>query len=213
MLPRMELFFSRMSGNSGRAVFALFESGAKWLERPVDPRVAQHREAEYLALNPMGKVPVLRDGAFSLWESNAINWYIAEKHPRSGLLPKPLEARASVQRWLYFQTGHISPACVSVFRFTNARMQAFWNIQGDPRSEESGRKELERFLPVLESALDGRDWLEGEFSLADIAYAPHFMLIAEGGFSFAPYPRVERWLERLMARPAWQQTLQLLYED
>jgi len=209
----MELFFSRMSGNSGRAVFALFESGAKWLEHPVDPRAAQNREADYLALNPMGKMPVLRDGSFSLWESNAINWYVAEKYPESNLLPKSAAGRASVQRWLYFQTGHISPACVSVFRATNARMQAFWNLRGDARSEESGRQELERFLPVLESALDGRDWLEGELSLADIAYAPHFLLVAEGGFSFAPYPRIVRWLERLLARPAWQQTFRLLYKD
>jgi len=213
MLPGMELFFSRMSGNSGRAVFALFECGARWVEHPLDPRAAENREPEYLALNSMGKVPVLRDGGFSLWESNAINWYVAEKHPESKLLPKSAEGRASVQRWLYFQTGHISPACISVFRFTNTRMQAFWNMRGDAGSAESGRKELERFLPVLESALDGRDWLEGEFSLADIAYVPHFMLIAEGGFSFAPYPRLTRWLERLKARPAWQQTLRLLYED
>src|SRR3954471_474364 len=171
MLPGMELFFSRMSGNSGRAVFALIESGAQWQQHPLDPRVAREREPQYLALNPMGKVPALRDGAFSLWESNAINWYVAEKHPGSGLLPTSLQGRAAVQRWLYFQAGHITPACISVFRATHQRSQAFWGYQGDPRAAESGRKELERFLPVLESALqDGRDWLEREFSLADIAY-------------------------------------------
>jgi glutathione S-transferase len=213
MLPGMELFFSRMSGNSGRAVFALIESGAQWQQHPLDPRVARDREPQYLALNPMGKVPALRDGAFSLWESNAINWYVAEKHPHRGLLPTSPEGRASVQRWLYFQAGHISPACISLFRASNARMQAFWNMRGDARAEELARKELERFLPVLESALEGRDWLEQEFSLADIAYAPHFQLIAEGGFSFAPYPRVAGWLERLWARPAWQQTTRLLYQD
>src|SRR6185436_21132731 len=108
---------------------------------------------------------------------------------------------AAVQRWLYFQAGHITPACVSVFRATHERSRAFWGYQGDARAAESGRKELERFLPVLESALaDGRDWLEREFSLADIAYAPHFMFISEGGFSFAPYPQLARWYERLTSR-------------
>ena len=210
----MELFFSRMSGNSGRSVFALYESGAEWTQRPIDPRAAQNRQAEYLALNPMGKVPALRDGTFTLWESNAINFYVAEKYPESRLLPKSLEQRAAVQRWLYFQAGHITPACISVFRATHARSQAFWGYHGDPHAAESARKELERFLPVLETALaDGRDWLEREFSLADIAYAPHFTFISEGGFSFAPYPAIARWYERITARPAWQQTVRLLYQD
>jgi glutathione S-transferase len=209
----MELFFSRMSGNSGRAVFGLLESGAAWTQHPIDARAAQHHKADYLALNPMGKVPALRDGEFTLWESNAINWYAAEKHPQSKLLPKSLEGRAAVQRWLFFQTGHITPACIAIFRATHPRLRAFWNYQGDPQAADGARKELERFLPVLESALEGGDWLENEFSLADVAYAPHFMLIAEGGFDFSPYPRVAYWLERLLARPAWKQTYQLLYAD
>jgi len=213
MLGAMELFFSRMSGNSGRAVFALFEAGVPWRQHPLDTRAAQNRQADYLARNPMGKVPALQDGSFTLWESNAINWYVAEKHPESKLLPSSLEGRAAVQRWMFFQTGHISPACLPVFRDTNARLQAFWKYQPDAAAAAAARKELARFLPVLESALDGRDWLEGEFSLADIAYAPHFLLIAGGGFDFSPYPQLTRWLERLFQRPAWKQTVQLLYED
>jgi glutathione S-transferase len=213
MLGAMELFFSRMSGNSGRAVFGLFESGARWTQRPLDTRAGQHRSADYLARNPMGKVPALQDGDFSLWESNAINWYVAEKHPESRLLPPSVAGRASVQRWLLFQTGHVTPACIPLFRATNARVQAFWGYAADPPATEGARKELQRFLPVLDAALEGRDWLEGEFSLADVAYAPHFTLIAEGGFDFSPYPRVQGWFERLQSRPAWQQTYRLLYAD
>ena len=206
----MELFFSRMSGNSGRAVFGMIESGASWTQRPIDPHA---RGDEYLALNPMGKVPALRDGEFTLWESNAINWYVAEKHPESRLLPLSIEGRAAVQRWLYFQAGHVSPACVAVFTARHPRVQAFWKRRGDESRAQAALQELERFLPVLESALDGREWLEGEFSLADAAYAPHFLLLAQTGFSFSSYPRAARWLERLWARPAWQQTAKLLYSE
>jgi glutathione S-transferase len=204
----MELFFSRMSGNSGRAVFAMIESGAAWTQHPIAPHA---RDEEHLAVNPMGKVPALRDGAFSLWESNAINWYVAEKHPESQLLPASIAGRAAVQRWLYFQAGHISPACVPVFMARHPRMQAFWNRRGDDSKAQAALQELERFVPVLESALSGRDWLEGAFSLADVAYAPHFQLLVQTGFSFSPYPRTARWLERLWARSAWQQTATLLY--
>src|SRR5207245_1925039 len=139
----------------------------------LDTRGGENRESAYLALNPMGKIPSLADGALTLWESNAINWYVAEKTPGALLLPTRLEDRALVHRWMFFQAAHVTPACVQVFRATNKRLQAFWKLQGDPQSAEAGRKELARYLPVLDAALEGRDWLERTFSLADISYAPH----------------------------------------
>ncbi len=66
-------------------------------------------------------------------------------------------------------------------------------------------------VPVLESPLAGREWLEGVFSLADVAYAPHLWLIVEGGFDLAHYPRVGAWLERLLARPAWRKAADLVF--
>ncbi len=209
----MDLYFSRMSGNSARVVFALLESGARWNPHPIDPGARENRNAEYLAINPMGKLPALRDGALTLWESNAINWYVAETHPEAQLLPQSIAERATVQRWLFFQAGHITPASTQIFRVKNARVQAFWNLQDDAHGVAQGERELARFLPVLEQGLDGRDWLERDFSLADIAYAPHSMLLQGAGFDFSPYPRIQRWLERLWARPAWQETLRLLFSD
>ena len=75
----------------------------------------------------------------------------------------------------------------------------------------AARLELARYLPVLDAALEGRQWLEGAFSLADLAYAPHFSMIADGGFDFAPYPAVRAWLSRLFARPAWGKTAALVW--
>ncbi|HVP69232.1 MAG TPA: glutathione S-transferase family protein [Anaeromyxobacteraceae bacterium] len=200
----MELFYGRNSGNSARSVFALEESGVPFTRRLLDTRKGENRTADYLAVNPMGKIPALSDGAFRLWESNAINWYVAERHPSAGLLPGSVEGRAAVQRWLFFQAAHVSPACALVFRATNRRMQDFWNMTGDAHTAEAGRKELARWLPVLEDALGHKEWLEGTFSLGDIAYAPHLWLVIEGGFDFAPYPAVRAWLDRLYARSAWK---------
>jgi glutathione S-transferase len=206
----MDLYYGHMSGNSARAVFGLNEAGAPFQARLVDTRGGENRSPAYLALNPMGKIPAFVDGAFTLWESNAINLYVAEKLPRARLLPTTPEGRARVQRWLFFQAAHVSPACVPLFRFTNARVQEFWKTKGDAQSAETARKELARYLPVLEAGLADRDWLEKDFSLADIAYAPHLQMIAEGGFDFSPYPRVKGWLERLVARPAWRKTAELV---
>jgi glutathione S-transferase len=176
----------------------------------LDTRSGENRTPAYLALNPMGKIPSLVDGALRLWESNAINWYIAEKNPKAGLLPESIEARASVQRWLFFQAAHVTPACIPVFRATNERFKEFWRAGGDPQALEHGRKELSRYLPVVESALADGDWLAGGFSLADIAYAPHLTMVAEGGFDFSPYPRIRVWLSRLQSRPAWGKTYDLI---
>ena len=208
----MELYFSHTSGNSARSVFTLFESGIAWKRHRLDPHSGETQSAEYRAINPMGKVPALVHEGLLLWESNAINWFIAQKHPEARLLPTSIEGQAAVQRWMFFQGAHVTPACILIFRVTSSRMQAFWKIKGDPQAAEQGRKEMARYLPVLESALTNRDWLEGEFSLADVAYAPHLWLIDEGGFDFSPYPAVRAWLNRLLARDAWQKTMQLVFQ-
>jgi glutathione S-transferase len=211
MVGGMELFFSRISGNSARAVFGLHEIGVDWTPRPVDPRAGETRRPEYLALNPMGKIPALKDGDFVLWESNAINWYAAETHPQAGLLPPTPRERAAVQRWLYFQTGHVSPACLPIFRARHPAMQAFWNMKPDPALTAIAEKELARFLPVLDAALVGKEWLEGKFSLADVAYAPHLGLLRGTAFDFGPYPHLAAWLDRLLARPAWKKAEALVF--
>jgi len=209
----MDLYYGRISGNSARAAFGLAEIGAPFRPHLLDTRKGENRAAPYLAVNPMGKIPALVDGACKLWESNAINWYAAEKFPKSRLLPASIEGRASVQRWLFFQAAHVSPACIHVFRATHPRVQAFWQTKGDPQAAEGARKELARYLPVLESALADRDWLEKDFSLADVAYAPHLWLVSEGGFDFSAYPRVRAWLDRLVSRPAWRKTEEMIFGE
>ena len=207
----MELHYGVMSGNSARSVFCLLESKAEWKPRFVNTRDGENRKPEYLAHNPMGKIPSFVDGEFNLWESNAINWYVAEKHPESKLIPETREGRAAVQRWLYFQAGHVTPACVQVFRSTNPHTQAFWGSKFDASMLEAGTRELARYLPVLETALTGKQFLEDVFSLADIAYVPHLMMIKDGGFDFSPYPNIRAWYERLTSRQAWRATRDLVF--
>jgi glutathione S-transferase len=209
----VELYYGRASGNSARSVYALNEAGVHYSGHLIYTPSGENRSTAYLAVNPTGRVPALVDGELRLWESNAINWYVAEKYPESRLLPASIEGRAAVQRWLFFQSVHVSPACTQVFRATNTRMQKFWNLKGDPQSLEAGLRELSRCLEVLEQALAGRDWLEGAFSIADIAYAPHLWFVAEGGFDLSASPRVQAWLERLWARPAWRMATSLVFGE
>jgi glutathione S-transferase len=211
ILGGMDLHYGRFSGNSARSLFCLEESGAPYTARALDPKAGENKSASYLGINPMGKIPALTDGEFHLWESNAINWYVAEKFPQAKLLPATPEGRAAVQRWLFFQAAHVSPALAPVLRATHTRTRDYWGFKVDEAAAEAGRKELQRYLPVLEGALADRDWLEGAFSLADIAYAPQSALLLETSFDLSAFPRVRAWMDRLLARPAWQRTKSLIY--
>lgn len=207
----MELHYGKVSGNSARAVFAAFESGLPIDFKLVDTAAGQHQSAAYKAINPMGKIPSLTDGAFSLWESNAIGLYLAEQAPARHLVPGTAQGRASMHRWLFFQAAHVSPPCVPVFRALNEQVKAFWKIKPGLHEVEQANRDLARFLPVLDQAVQGREWLEETFSLADIAFAPHLWLLAEGGFDLSPCPALRDWLGRIWARPAWRQTTSLVF--
>lgn len=206
----VDFYFGKNSGNAARSALALYELEVTFGAHPLDLR--EPRSAEYLALNPVGKVPTLIDGATTLWESNAINWYLAEKYPRAGLLPSTPEGRAAVLRWAFFQASHVSPAATAVHRSINPAHVRYLGQHTDAQEAENGRKELARFLPVLESALTKADWLVGEYSLADIAYAPHLGFLVQYGFDFPGTPRVRAWLERIRARPAWQKAHRLIFD-
>lgn len=208
----MELYFTQNSGNSARVVFALIEASVEYKPYQLDHRAGDTRNAAYLAINPMGKVPALISGDFVLWESNAINWYVAQKKPEARLLPETLEGQANVLKWQHFQSAHVSPACAPIYRARSPRVQAAWGVRGDPASADAASTELTRYLAVLEARLLGRSWLEDHFSIADIAYAPHLWMVDEcGGYDFSAFPAVRGWLNRLFERVAWQRTLQIIF--
>jgi len=205
-----DFYFGTNSGNAARSAFALYEARVQFVAHPVDLR--KPRDANYLALNPLGKVPTLVDGATALWESNAINWYVAETHPEAGLLPDSWEGRASVLRWTFYQTAHVSPAATAVHRSINPAHVRYFGQHTDAQKAEGGRAELARLLPVLEVALENKDWLVDDFSLADIAFAPHLGFLAQYGFDFPETPRVRAWVERIRARAAWQAAESLVFD-
>jgi glutathione S-transferase len=206
----MDFYYGRFSGNSARVAFCLEELKADYTPRLLDTRAGENQGQPYLAVNPMGKIPSLQDGAFSLWESNAINWYLAEKFPQARLIPDGIEGRAETHRWLFFQAAHVTPACIPFFRVRNPKLAAFWG-PGDDAAAQKAEKELARFLPVIDERLRGRDWLTGTFSLADLAYAPHLSMVRGGNFDFTPWPRLSAWLDKMVSRPAWLKVEKMVF--
>jgi glutathione S-transferase len=193
------------SPNPQKVTFALRELGLDCEMIPVDLAKGEQRNAAFLARNPMGRVPVLVDGDLTLWESHAILAYLGEKTGR--LWPGSAAGRAEALKWLFFLSQHVMPPAGEVALRIRAKVLG---IPPDEAVIAHGEQALPGVIAVVEGQLAKDGWLLGpEFSLVDCAYCPVLNVIDKAGFSFADFPRVAAYLDRLRARPAWQQTPKL----
>ena len=106
----MKLYFHPMSGNSRRALLVAAHLAVPLERIVVNLPEGEQRGATHLARNPNGRVPVLDDDGFLLWESRAIMVYLAEQTPNQTLWPSEPRARADVNRWLLWCAAHMAPA-------------------------------------------------------------------------------------------------------
>jgi glutathione S-transferase len=161
---------------------------------------------EYLAINPNGMVPTLRDGDVTLWESNAIMQYLADGVPGNTLLPANRQARAEVMRWQSWELAHFNKA-FGVLSFEAVAKPGFMGAQPDANLVEWSTRELARFAPILDRALDGRKYLVGN----DITLADYSMIHLEGfqeavPFDWSPYPNLNGYFDRMRFVPHWATT-------
>ena len=161
---------------------------------------------EFLALNPNGKVPVLEDGAFSLWESNVIMQYLADGAPENALLPRDRKRRADIMRWQAWELAHFNRA-LGVLSFETIAKPAFLKASPDPHAVSWSTGELARYAPVLDRVLDGRDTLVGD----SLTLADYSMIHLEGfkdavPFDWKPYSSLNAYFDRMRAMPHWANT-------
>lgn len=203
----MKLYNSDPSPNCFRVRVVINELGLDVELIDMDLSGKTPKPAGLLAASPSGKVPAfVDDDGFSLFESRAINTYLASKRPERGLYPDDPKRRAIVDQWSYWQAIHLGPAmqAVAFERVVKAR----WGLgAADEATVAAKLAEVERFLPVLERGLDGKDWLAGSLTLADFAVASTFPLRVPAGISLATVPNVQRWIERVEALGSWQRAL------
>jgi len=168
----------------------------------VDITRGEQRQPEFVRLNPNAKVPVLQDGEFVLWESNAILAYLGEVTGR--YWPAGAPARADALRWLFFEARQLSEPIGTVW--FNGFVAPLIGRPADETSIKQAQEQLDRFLPIVEQRLGDRTWLQGDqFTLVDCCYGPLFDALALSRTSLAPYPHIKRYVELVRARPAWKQ--------
>ena len=163
---------------------------------PVDLHAGEQKRPEFVKLNPFGKVPVLIDDEVIVYDSTIINEYLEDEYPHPQLMPADSAARARVRTF----EDYADNAFISV---TSTIMRELRKPEGERDQEKLGtaRQQATRMLSVLDGSLAGRSWLVGNFSLADVAFAPRVVILPALGITLDPeWKNVAAWIQRLNQR-------------
>ena len=188
--------FARGHVRDYRARWACEELGLDYAER----LVGTPRPADYYHDQPWGQVPALHDGDVEFFESGAIMLHLAEKGEK--LLPADPKKRARAISWLFAAMNSIEPL---MFELTNVNVFARgeeWATLRKPSLYEFLGQRLDR----LADALGDKDWLEGDFTIGDLAMAS-VLRVGEGSAPMRAQPKLTAYLERAKARPAFQRAI------
>ena len=158
---------------------------------------------EFLRINANGKTPVLIDGDFVLWESNAIMQYLAEKQADAQLFPRDLKARADIARWQFWEQRHFNRAFGALaFEFV---AKPHLGLEQDKNQIAQAVTELERFTPVLEQALQDRKYISADhLTLADYSLATFQSYRSVVPFDWQRFPNINAYFDRIKMTPSWQ---------
>jgi glutathione S-transferase len=192
----MKLYHFPLSGHAHRARLFLSLIGAAVEIEDVDLGAGAHKQADFLALNRFGQVPVLVDGDAVIADSNAILVYVAKTFGRSDWLPEGPATAAEVQRWLSVAAGQIAygPAAARLITVFGAGFDA---------AEVIARAHA--VLAVIEAELAGRTWIActAQPTIADVALYSYIAAAPEGNVDLSDYPQVRGWLARIEALPGF----------
>ncbi len=161
----------------------------------VDLAGGEHKTPRFLALNPLGQVPVLEDGALVLADSNAILTYLAERYGAARWVPRAPEALAEQQRWFSLAAGPLwgGPAA--------ARAHALF---GSPVDLPAARERAHALFRFMNAHLSARSFLVGtELGLADLSHYAYVARAPDGGVTLDEYPHLRAWLGRVEATPGF----------
>ena len=203
----IELYYYT-SPNARKALMMLEEVGLSYDVRWTDISAGDQYAESYGAINPNRKIPALvdHDGPggrpITVFESGAILLYLAEKTGR--LLPLDPVRRWSVIQWLFWQTSSQGPLLGQAAHFVSHAANKGIDVQ---YAVERYRTEARRLYGVLDARLAGRDYIESEFSIADIATFPWVRVAKGQGVNLNDFPNVGQWCDRIAQRPSARKKL------
>jgi glutathione S-transferase len=203
----IELYVFPRSPRSFKVMALANHLALDYVLRPVNAAQGEHKAPPYAALNPNMRAPTLKDGAFVLWESNAILQYLATQKPDSGLLPRDEHARLDVTRWQFWDLAHWDPGCAT-FAFEYVAKRALGMGEPDTAALAKATPAFESAARVLDTQLKGRTYVTGDaLTIADFSLGAWLTLAEMAHYPIAPFGEIKRWYATLAAMPSWQKTL------
>ena len=194
--------------NGHKPLIFLEEAGLPYNIVPVNIGKGEQFAPEFLKISPNNKIPAIVDNApadggepLAVFESGAVLLYLAEKAGR--FLPAAPRQRLEVMQWLFWQTGGLGPMAGQNHHFSHYAPEEI------PYAIERYIKETNRLYGVLDRRLAGRDFVAGDYSIADIAIYPWIVPHERQGQRLEDFPHVARWFETIKMRPAVQRAYQL----
>jgi len=193
--------------NGQKVSIALEELGLAYEVHPIDIGRGEQFNPEFLAISPNNRIPAIVDRApndggapITLFESGAILLYLAEKTGK--LIGSDVRARAETMQWLMWQVGGVGPM------FGQANHFVIFAPERIPYASERYLREAKRLLGVLDGRLADREYVAGEYSIADIAIYPWICSgVRRLELPLDEHPHARQWVERIAARAAVQKAL------
>jgi len=180
-----------------RVIWMAKELGLDYENFPIETGPSGARKPEYLAINPNGRLPSIDDDGFVMWESQAINMYLAKKHSLGNLYPATLQGEARCWQWSLWAANEVERA-VNIWSLHGIRLPA---DERDPKVLQAAESILAPPFKVLDGALADRTWLLGDaFTVADLNVAA--VISRALSMDLSAVPALAQWLRRCLDRPA-----------
>ncbi|HLW72016.1 MAG TPA: glutathione S-transferase family protein [Candidatus Binataceae bacterium] len=189
---------------AARSLWAIEEIGVKYEHVPT--AVPMAKSSEHMKLNPNGHIPVLEDDGHVVWESMAINLYLAEKYGKAPLWPSTAEGHADAIKWSFFAMTEIEPSLMTIL--VNKLFMP--PDKCDNKAVETATTALKAPLKVLDDQLKGREYLLGnDFTIADLNVAAVLSFATLVKLDMSSTPAAQAWLQKCLGREANQRVRKL----
>lgn len=184
--------------NGRKISIMLEECGFDYEVKPVDIGAGDQFKPDFLAISPNNRMPAIvdTDAGMSVFEGGAILIYLAEKAGK--FLPTGMAQRFETLQWLFWQAGGLGPMAGQLSHFVN------YTKEDVPYAHRRYANEYDRLLAVMDVRLRDRDFLAGDYSIADIASFPWVLPYRRFGNDLDRFPNLRRWFDAIKVRPAVQ---------
>jgi glutathione S-transferase len=195
----MTTLYGSSRSRSARCLWALEEVGVNYEHVPMP--TTDVKSPEHLKRNPNGHIPVLEDDGNYIWESMAINLYLAEKYSKNSLWPSDVAGHGAAYKWSFWGITEVEPHLMTILRH-RALLPA---EQRDEKAAQAAVEAMNTPLKVLEESLQGKEYLLGKnFTIADLNAASVLSWAAMLRLDLSATPTAQAWFQKCLGRPANQ---------